>query len=456
MTEDAAAVRVHGSAHPDPVSYTISEGLSVDVPWGFLAAVRGGSRGLWAWDRGWIAHGGVLSSVELAPGTGPLDVRRFRRVQAAAAPAGDESLESQRWYGGFAFGEDHAAEEAWASFPAALFHRPEAELEVGPRGARLTVRGRPAPGETRIDTIRRLRRRAEELATASDGSFPPAVPTGTWTETPVAGERPRWHGMVSQALELLEGSPLEKVVLARCVDVTNPSPPDPVDVVRRLREQNPLARVFLFEPRGGSALMGASPETLARLVRGALDATAVAGSAPRGDCEVEDREIAAGLLASKKDRYEHRLVVEDMVERLRAWGGMVEVASVPDVLSLARIQHLETPIRTRLPTGIGILDVLSDLHPTPAVCGRPRDDAFRFLAAKEDFDRGWYGAPVGWFDAAGNGVFVPALRCALAHGDRWRLFAGAGIVPDSDPQAEWEETALKLETARRALTGESA
>ncbi len=87
------------------------------------------------------------------------------------------------------------------------------------------------------------------------------------------------------------------------------------------------------------------------------------------------------------------------------------------------------------------------------MCGRPRDAAFRFLAAEEDFDRGWYGAPVGWFNRAGNGVFVPALRCALANESSWRLFAGAGIVPESDPDKEWEETALKLGTARAALTG---
>ncbi len=453
MTEDAIAVRFGGTAPHSPACVTVTEEFSGAEPWPFLHALQGRPRGFWAWDRGWIAHGGLLQSIELAPGTGPLDVRRFRRVQAAAGSVQDEAPESLRWYGGFAFGEDHAAEEAWAEFPAALFQRPEVELLHTGGETRLTVRGLPLRGETHDVSFRRLRRELEDWAAeATRAPEPQGLPL-EWREN---GDAPReaWEAMVVRALELFEDSALEKVVLARCVDIYTPEPADPVQVVRRLREQNPLARVFLFEPRPGAAFMGASPETLARLVHGTLDATAVAGSAPRGASDEESARLAEELRTSHKDLYEHRLVVDDMVERLRAWGGMVEVDGEPSVLALSRIQHLETRIRTRLPNGIGILDVLSDLHPTPAVCGRPRDAAFRFLAAEENFDRGWYGAPVGWFDNAGNGVFVPALRCALANGSAWRLFAGAGIVPESDPRQEWEETALKLLTARVALMGE--
>ncbi len=455
MTEDAIAVRFGGTEPHAPGCVTVTEEVPGLEPWRFLEGLQGRPRGFWAWDRGWIAHGGLLQSIELAPGTGPLDVRRFRRVQAAAGSVQDEAPESLRWYGGFAFGEDHAAAEAWAAFPAALFHRPEVELFHSGASTSLTVRGLPRRGETQSESYRRLRRELEDVASEAVRESDPLARAVEWREDP-DGSRQAWDVMVLRALELLDGRALDKVVLARCVDIRTPEPPDAVQVVRRLRDQNPRARVFLFEPRPGTAFMGASPETLARLVHGTLDATAVAGSAPRGDTEEESARLAKELLSSHKDLYEHRLVVDDMVERLRAWGGMVEVDAEPTVLSLARIQHLETRIRTRLPNGIGILDVLSDLHPTPAVCGRPRDAAFRFLASEENFDRGWYGAPVGWFDNTGNGVFVPALRCALANESGWRLFAGAGIVPESDPAKEWDETTLKLLTARAALMGEAS
>ena len=120
-------------------------------------------------------------------------------------------------------------------------------------------------------------------------------------------------------------------------------------------------------------------------------------------------------------------------------------------LTLARIQHLETEIRASVPGGVGVLDLLRLLHPTPAVCGLPRDAAMTFLADEEPFERGWYAGPVGWFDAEGNGVFAPALRTGVSTGSGWRLFAGAGIVEGSLPALEWEETAIKFEPMLEAL-----
>jgi isochorismate synthase EntC len=126
------------------------------------------------------------------------------------------------------------------------------------------------------------------------------------------------------------------------------------------------------------------------------------------------------------------------------------------VLTLDRIQHLETEIRASVPSDVGILDVLRLLHPTPAVCGLPRDAALAFLAEEEPFERGWYAGPVGLFDAEGNGIFVPALRMGVSTGSGWRLFAGAGIVDGSVPAAEWEETAIKFEPMLEALAASGA
>jgi isochorismate synthase EntC len=123
------------------------------------------------------------------------------------------------------------------------------------------------------------------------------------------------------------------------------------------------------------------------------------------------------------------------------------------VLTLSGIQHLETAIHAELRERTDVLELLELLHPTPAVCGQPRDAAYGFLEQEEGFARGWYGGPVGWMDTHGNGVFAPALRCGLVERDAWHLFAGAGIVRGSDPDREWDEIHLKLDTVVRALTG---
>ena len=109
-----------------------------------------------------------------------------------------------------------------------------------------------------------------------------------------------------------------------------------------------------------------------------------------------------------------------------------------------------------LHAGVHIMDVLAALHPTPAVCGLPRDSALSLLEREEPFERGWYSGPVGWFDSSGDGIFAPALRCAVAKGREWRLFAGAGIVGASDPALEWEETGIKFEPVLRALAASGA
>ena len=185
-------------------------------------------------------------------------------------------------------------------------------------------------------------------------------------------------------------------------------------------------------------------------------ATAVAGSIRRGDSPEEQAALAARLLASEKDRAEQRIALDDMLARLARVARDVVVDEVPHVLTLARIQHLETRIRARIPPGVDLLDLVALLHPTPAVCGLPRDAALRLLAAEEPFRRGWYAGPVGWFDDGGNGVFAPALRTGVCRDRRWRLFAGAGIVEGSVPALEWEETGMKFEPMSRALEASGA
>ena len=257
--------------------------------------------------------------------------------------------------------------------------------------------------------------------------------------------------MVWRTLRRIQAGEAEKVVLARTLDVTPTRPVSPLDLVLALWQESHGSHVFLFEPVPGEAVAGAAPETIATVVNGVVRATAVAGSVAVGADSVETAQLARRLFNSDKDRAEHDFVVQDMVARLSALGCSVRRDVEPHVLALARIQHLETKIAAGIPEGVTLLDILASLHPTPAVCGIPRNVALSILTESEVFDRGWYAGPVGWFGSDGKGIFVPALRSAVSSGGRWRLFAGAGIVPGSDPALEWEETELKFDPVLRAM-----
>jgi menaquinone-specific isochorismate synthase len=391
-------------------------------------------------------------------GAGGAGEDRFQRVAESAAglardpilPRGAARAPRVLFFGGFSFRSDHRPRGVWEAFPAARFHLPEVELEGDRNGdAWLRVRSLTPP-ESADATLRRLRRRAEglraELATR-DGTWPPASCRGVGRAT----DRAAWERAVEESLAAIRGGRVSKVVLARTLDVGTEGPVDPARVAAALQEMNRGSHVFFFEPRPGSALVGAAPETVATLRDGVFHATAVAGSIRRGETPREQAELAARLLASDKDRAEQRIALDDMVARLETVAHRIRTDPQPHVLTLARIQHLETEIRASVPADTGVLDLLRLLHPTPAVCGLPRDAALDFLAEEEPFERGWYAGPVGFFDGDGNGIFAPALRTGVLHAGSWRLFAGAGIVEGSRPALEWEETGMKLTPVLEAL-----
>jgi menaquinone-specific isochorismate synthase len=307
--------------------------------------------------------------------------------------------------------------------------------------------------ERRDDVLGSLRRKAEELRSDLAALADAAMPTPTVSARATATDRAEWEDAVETSLRAIGNGVISKAVLARTMDVDLDEAIDAVDVVGRLWDVNRGSHVFLFEPTPGVAIVGAAPETVATLRDGVFHATAVAGSVRRGRTSRERAELAAQLLASEKDRAEQRIALDDMVARLETVARQIRTDAQPHVLTLAGIQHLETHIRASIPSGVGVLDLLRLLHPTPAVCGLPRDAALAFLAEGEPFERGWYAGPVGWFDAEGNGVFAPALRTGVSRGSAWRLYAGAGIVEGSVPALEWEETRIKFEPMLEALRG---
>nr|BFE82385.1 hypothetical protein GCM10020093_049860 [Planobispora longispora] len=203
---------------------------------------------------------------------------------------------------------------------------------------------------------------------------------------------------------------------------------------------------------GGRTLIGASPELLVSRRGRTVISNPLAGSAARSADPAEDRRRAAALAASAKDLHEHRLVVEAVADALAPYCADLDVPNGPELTSTETMWHLSTRV-----TGVlrdpdtPVLALAAALHPTPAVCGTPRLRARRAIEELEPFDRGFYTGLVGWTDAAGDGEWAVTIRCAEAAGRMLRLYAGAGIVPGSDPDKELAETSAKFRTMLRAL-----
>lgn len=183
---------------------------------------------------------------------------------------------------------------------------------------------------------------------------------------------------------------------------------------------------------------------------------ALAGSAPRGSTPEEDRRLGEGLQVSAKERIEHAIVVDALRAALADIAPRVVVSSVPELLKLQNVQHLRTRLAVELTHPRTVLELVERLHPTPAVGGLPRDAALGWIAEREGLDRGWYGGPVGWVNRRGEGEFAVAIRSALLRGEEALLFAGCGIVADSDPDQEYAESWLKLQPMLSALRQESS
>lgn len=252
-----------------------------------------------------------------------------------------------------------------------------------------------------------------------------------------------WREEVSEALGAIRAGALDKVVLARSVSVRTEVPAIPFDLLASLRAGYPESYRFGWQ-EGDATLVGASPELL--VARHGLELTAnpLAGSAARGAGDAEDQRLGRALITSDKDRREHVFVVEDMVRRLEPLTESLMVAGEPKLRRFHNVQHLSTEISGKLRHPLSVLELAHRLHPTPAIGGNPREEALAFLDKIESIDRGWYGGGLGWTRPDGEGEVALALRCGLLRDNTAYLYAGAGIVAASDPEAELVETRLKF------------
>ena len=262
---------------------------------------------------------------------------------------------------------------------------------------------------------------------------------------------PEWVRSVREAVDTIEHGTMDKVVLARSVIVRADVAAAPFDLVGRLRSAYPGCFAFGWQ-EADATFVGATPELLIEREGERVRSQPLAGSAPRGEGEEDDRALGERLMASEKDRREHAVVVDDIVARLDPLVERLTAPSMPALLKMANVQHLASEIAGILRTPRSVIEVAGDLHPTPAVAGLPLTEALAFISKTESIDRGWYSGGIGWTDGSGDGQIAVALRCALVRGDTAHLYAGAGIVAGSRPERELEETRLKFRPLLNLLT----
>lgn len=393
----------------------------------------------------------AIAGVGVAAAASASGAARFDDVAAAGAAIlarvvtiGDGP--APRLLGGFSFAPGGARTGAWHDFGDAWFALPRWTYERRGNGAWLVLA--VAPTEAR-DVRERARLHAEHAAAVSALAETLATPRAR-AEATIDLPRERWTDAIEDIRASIDQGRCRKVVAARVRQVELAAPVDAGAVLAELGRRHPDCTRFGVR-RNGAAFVGATPERLIRRRGDAVDSEALAGSIarPPRSAASDDAALAMALVDSAKDRGEHELVVRAIEHGLGPWCCALDVPATPAVRTLRHVLHLHTPVHGTLFAPRHVLALAAALHPTPAVGGTPTAAALAWIAAHEPATRGWYAAPVGWFDADGDGELAVAIRSGLIDGDTATLHAGAGIVRDSDPAAEWAETEVKL----RALSG---
>ena len=339
--------------------------------------------------------------------------------------------------GGRFFHDPPTTTSPWDQYPTAVATVPSVQIGWDPDGE-ITLTVVEVDGPTDLDTRLSQERDRFEGGTEVNGAIP-SITSSTYQPSPST-----WRRDVETVTDRLAHPPIKKAVLAAECTLTLSDRPGAGAMIEQLTQRHPDCWVFLHAPTDESMFLGATPERLATLEGRQLKTVALAGSIGRGETIDEDASLREMLLERESNRHEQAAVVGDIVARIGSASDSVRVDE-RRVRTLSDVQHIETPIQATLRDGVGLLDVAGRLHPTPAVGGRPRTSALALIREIESIERGWYAAPIGVLDPDGDGTLAVGIRSARIDGDEATLYAGNGIVAESDPMDEWEELLLKFQ-----------
>jgi menaquinone-specific isochorismate synthase len=422
----------------------------------FLQRAEGQPRYYWESSRDDVAFAGSGTAIELVV----WGEKRFETIHERAtelfADAVNfnpvEPLAAPRLFGGFAFREDFVPDNTWWNFTPAHFVLPHYQLLSVQGETWLTINANlpfdENPSSVRGELRAALQTKIAQLQAGAAREVPTSRPQPVRVDYPMSFDT--WREKILDATGRMKRGELNKLVLSRVAEVRFDRRVDVLGALDYLAGAYPETYRFLFEPRPFHAFYGATPELLVEVRGSAVKTMGLAGSIQRGGTPEADEANAQALLASEKDRYEQQLVVDEIRRRLLPLTSDLHIGDT-GIMRLSNIQHIHTPFSGTLKGRDGVLPLVQALHPTPALGGDPRELAMTLIREMEPVPRGWYAAPVGWIDQHMDGQFAVAIRSAVAQDSRVWMYAGAGIVAASDPQKEWDETALKFRPMLDAL-----
>ena len=451
LTSSFVAALEQGAARGRRTLVSVTRKVEVADPCAAVFASRLASDRWFCWEQ--PDREFALAGLGFAHETTSRGAARFRDVAEECleigrdpvvdAPGGLPAGAGPVWVGGFAFDPEGGSSSTWSSFSPASLVLPKISICSRGEGSFLTVNAVVGP-EGEVERIGEdLGARVASLRL--DAPLPLLDPHPTAHAEIRSAQPPReFEAAVAGATERIDAGEFSKVVLAREVIVSAAAAHDPAAIFGAMREQFPACFCFCCGTPE-AAFIGASPELLVRRAGASVSTVALAGSSRRSSDPAVDDHLAEQLLRSDKNRREQRIVSERIVRALRAHAVWVEAAPEPEIVKVANIQHLATPVIAQLAEPHSAIEMAGLLHPTPAVGGEPWPAAAATIADLEGMDRGWYAAPVGWMDATEDGEFCVALRSALLRDRDAHLFAGVGVVAGSGPEDELAETEVKLQ-----------
>lgn len=395
----------------------------------WLDAQKNVSRYYWRNRDGKIEMAGIGEALEIAS-EGAMDIHvTFEEIRRRLP-----DLSNARFYGGFRFHPNSRKGVRWNGFKACRFVIPRVELLRNDTSYSLSCT--VAEYEDIPSVIHVL-----EQVVGGWQDLDPQLPD--FSDRDDVPRYQLWQSMVYEALKAIKSTVMEKVVLARETTFTASAPIDPLALTRALSTASQNSYLFCFQPGSSRAFLGISPELLYRRSGTLFESEALAGTRPCGRTDQQKQWNADYLSKSVKDKHEHQIVVDEIAGKLSPFCVSLDVAPKPEIVALAHCLHLRTPIYAQLMETITDHTLIEALHPTPAVAGKPTQTAIQWILDHEPFERGIYTAPVGWM-GQDSAEFCVGIRSALVRENSLALYAGAGIVQESDPAEEWAELESKI------------
>lgn len=351
----------------------------------------------------------------------------------------DLSVARPRLFGGASFSANHTGITPWEPFSALQFFLPAIQITRHQDQTYLTVTEPDTASEDDFDS--KIQNVKNQLS--SGNSTTPTETTGVECLSRSI-TKSQWDSQIQHVIDQIGRGEVKKVVLAQTLNARFDSGFNGTTILSKLKTNHPDCYQFLYSPTGSHTLFGSSPEQLIKRVGLTILTGALAGSIERGESPIHDEELATELISRPKDQQEHSLVKNEIISDIDPYCAAV-FADEQRVKKLDSVQHLYSPITGLLSNPVHVLELVEAIHPSPAVGGIPTKRAKEIIEDSEQFERGWYASPVGWFDLNGNGDFVVSIRSAVRTEQEAVLYAGAGIVEKSQPDLEWDEVQLKYQ-----------